>query len=88
VGNRHIQFLHSFINRFSSIAFANATQLGVAASSPALDAMVSARRAETRWLTRIIPIILAGCIGFATYVVVKHICGTACPTLISISYPD
>jgi palmitoyltransferase len=74
VGNRHIQFLHSFINRFSSIAFANATQLGVAASSPALDAMVSARRAETRWLTRIIPIILAGCIGFATYVVVKHIC--------------
>ncbi|KAL2017618.1 hypothetical protein VTK56DRAFT_1938 [Thermocarpiscus australiensis] len=36
--------------------------------------MVSARRAETRWVTRIIPIVLAGCVGFATYVVVKRIC--------------
>ncbi|KAK4133435.1 zf-DHHC-domain-containing protein [Trichocladium antarcticum] len=36
--------------------------------------MVSARRAETRWVTRIIPIILAGCVGFVTFVVVKHIC--------------
>ncbi|GAB1312278.1 Palmitoyltransferase pfa5 [Madurella fahalii] len=36
--------------------------------------MVSARRAETRWTTRVIPFILAGCVGFATYVVVKRIC--------------
>ncbi|KAK4239092.1 hypothetical protein C8A03DRAFT_43228 [Achaetomium macrosporum] len=36
--------------------------------------MVSARRAETRWVTRIIPLVLGGCVGFATYVIVKHIC--------------
>lgn len=36
--------------------------------------MVAARRAETRWVTRIIPFVLAGCLGFATYVVVKRIC--------------
>ncbi|KAK4125111.1 zf-DHHC-domain-containing protein [Parathielavia appendiculata] len=36
--------------------------------------MVSARRAETRWVTRIIPFVLGGCAGFATYAVVKHIC--------------
>jgi len=36
--------------------------------------MVSARRAETRWVTRIIPLVLAGLVGFVTYVVVKRIC--------------
>ncbi|KAL2183498.1 hypothetical protein L209DRAFT_695185 [Thermothelomyces heterothallicus CBS 203.75] len=36
--------------------------------------MVSARRAETRWVTRVIPFVLAGCIGFVIYVVVKRIC--------------
>jgi len=36
--------------------------------------MVSARRAETRWVTRIIPLILGGCVGFTTYVVVKRVC--------------
>ncbi|KAL2136822.1 hypothetical protein VTI74DRAFT_1036 [Chaetomium olivicolor] len=36
--------------------------------------MVAARRAEARWVTRIIPFVLAGMVGFATYVVVKRIC--------------
>ncbi|KAH6628702.1 DHHC palmitoyltransferase-domain-containing protein [Chaetomium tenue] len=36
--------------------------------------MVSAHRAETRWATRIIPLILGGCVGFTTYVVVKRVC--------------
>ncbi|KAK3695562.1 DHHC palmitoyltransferase-domain-containing protein [Podospora appendiculata] len=36
--------------------------------------MVAARRPETRWATRLIPLVLAGCVGFATYVVVKRIC--------------
>jgi palmitoyltransferase len=36
--------------------------------------MVSARRAETRWVTRIIPLVLGGCVGFTTYVVVKRVC--------------
>ncbi|KAL2180723.1 DHHC palmitoyltransferase-domain-containing protein [Thermothelomyces heterothallicus CBS 202.75] len=36
--------------------------------------MVSARRAETRWVTRVIPFVLTGCIGFVIYVVVKRIC--------------
>ncbi|AEO64994.1 uncharacterized protein THITE_2111458 [Thermothielavioides terrestris NRRL 8126] len=58
--------------------------------------MVSARRPETRWLSRIIPFVLGGCVGFATYVVVKHICvdyflsdqdrpGTAVPFLVLYS---
>ncbi|KAL1837440.1 hypothetical protein VTJ49DRAFT_3777 [Mycothermus thermophilus] len=36
--------------------------------------MVSARHPETRWVTRCIPFVLAGCAGFATYTVVKRIC--------------
>ncbi|KAK3996311.1 putative palmitoyltransferase [Cladorrhinum sp. PSN332] len=36
--------------------------------------MVSARTASTRWLVRIIPLILGGCVGFATYALVKRIC--------------
>lgn len=32
-------------------------------------------RAVNRWSSRIIPVVLAGCIGFATYVVSKRICG-------------
>jgi palmitoyltransferase len=36
--------------------------------------MVSARRADTRWVTRLIPVFLAGCVGLVTYVVVKRIC--------------
>ncbi|KAK4456882.1 putative palmitoyltransferase [Cladorrhinum samala] len=36
--------------------------------------MVSAQTASTRWLVRIIPLILGGCAGFATYVLVKRIC--------------
>ncbi|KAK4172508.1 putative palmitoyltransferase [Triangularia setosa] len=36
--------------------------------------MVAARTASTRWLVRIIPLILAGCAGLATYVVVKRVC--------------
>ncbi|KAL1865640.1 hypothetical protein VTK73DRAFT_5114 [Phialemonium thermophilum] len=30
--------------------------------------------APTRWITRIIPFVLAGCFGFATYVVIKRVC--------------
>jgi hypothetical protein len=51
--------------------------------------MVSARRAETRWVTRIIPFILGGCVGFATFVLVKHVCCMAprvrLPDAISLS---
>lgn len=36
--------------------------------------MVAAKTASTRWLVRIIPLILAGCAGLATYVVVKRVC--------------
>lgn len=36
--------------------------------------IVSARRAQTRWATRVIPFFLAGSLGLATYVVVKRIC--------------
>ncbi|KAK0723720.1 DHHC palmitoyltransferase-domain-containing protein [Apiosordaria backusii] len=36
--------------------------------------MVAARTASTRWLVRIIPLVLAGCAGLATYVVVKRVC--------------
>ncbi|KAK4194232.1 putative palmitoyltransferase [Triangularia verruculosa] len=36
--------------------------------------MVAAKNASTRWLVRIIPLILAGCAGLATYVVVKLAC--------------
>ncbi|KAK3331129.1 DHHC palmitoyltransferase-domain-containing protein [Apodospora peruviana] len=36
--------------------------------------MVEARRASTRWATRVIPFVLAGFVGFASYVVVKRIC--------------
>ncbi|KAK3367108.1 DHHC palmitoyltransferase-domain-containing protein [Lasiosphaeria ovina] len=35
---------------------------------------VRAHRPETRWATRIIPFVLAGAVGFSTYVVVKRIC--------------
>ncbi|KAK3364410.1 DHHC palmitoyltransferase-domain-containing protein [Lasiosphaeria hispida] len=36
--------------------------------------MVSARRPETRWVTRLIPFVLLGCLVFSTYAFVKHIC--------------
>ncbi|KAK0655216.1 DHHC palmitoyltransferase-domain-containing protein [Cercophora newfieldiana] len=36
--------------------------------------MVGARRPETRWVTRLIPLFLGGCVGFSTYVFVKRIC--------------
>ncbi|KAK4153707.1 DHHC palmitoyltransferase-domain-containing protein [Chaetomidium leptoderma] len=36
--------------------------------------MVSARRSETRWVTRIIPLVLGGLVGFTTFVMVKRIC--------------
>jgi hypothetical protein len=39
--------------------------------------MVSARRAETRWVTRAMPFIIGGCAGFVTYVVSKRVCGMA-----------
>lgn len=40
-----------------------------------MDNMSSAStRMVTRWTTRIIPVVLAGCVGFATYVVIKPIC--------------
>ncbi len=44
--------------------------------------VAAARRAETRWVARIIPLVLAGCAGFATYVITKRICGNA------LSSPD
>lgn len=39
------------------------------------DMSSASTRAATRWVTRIIPVVLAGCVGFATYVVIKRICG-------------
>ncbi len=36
-------------------------------------------RAATRWTTRIIPLVLTGCVGFSVYVVVKRACGMQIP---------
>ena len=44
-------------------------------------------RAVNRWSSRIIPAFLAGCIGFATYVVLKRICGMS-PFLASSFHPS
>jgi len=41
--------------------------------------MVAAVRPETRWVTRLIPLFLAGCVGFSTYVFIKRICGMQLP---------
>ena len=68
--------------QWHSFRLLTSTRLG-ALQELTTDAMVAAaRRAETRWVARIIPLVLAGCAGFATYVVTKRICGNA------LSHPD
>jgi len=41
--------------------------------STANTAAKGAERAAVRWVTRIVPVVLAGVVGYATYNVVKHL---------------